>query len=131
MKTENGYFVKKIQKSSSENHSENCVHFKCWLNKFRLTKQTFGFQFTDKSLLGLPAFSNDNDFSIFQTHNSEDSSTYDQVVFPSGTHQEVPEKDETTSTVYPILNQNTNHSDLSEAALDDFFENYDYEEFDE
>jgi len=33
-----------------------------------------------------------------------------------------------TSTVIPTL---TEHSDLSEAALDDFFENYDYEEYDE
>ena len=121
MKTNNGYLVRKLQKSES---SENCVHFKCWLNKFRLTKTKFGFEFIDKKLQNLPTFSNDNDFSIFQSH-TEDSSTYDQVVFPrSSTHQENME----TSTVIPTL---TEHSDLSEAALDDFFENYDYEEYDE
>ena len=121
LKTENGYLV---EKKPSKQKPENCVHFQCWLKKFQISQTSFGFEFTDKDQLGKPPFSNTNDFSIFQSPTAEEG-TYNQVV------PQVQPVVQATTTSTSLGTQTLYESDLSDAALDDFFENYEYEEFNE
>ena len=110
MKTGRGYLVKR---SKSKVIHGDCHHFQCWLNKFKVTKTSFGFEFIDKAKT--------EKSPLFPTHNRLES-----IILNAIRPTNLPTTIKIDQSSSESNGQKPTMSSMS--FFDQYFDNFDYNE---